>query len=119
MLPVVCHETAGFFGFFWPKGRNLPPPVADAGRWKPSEPQSAGRIAACATMANCGSCPLCIPQPKEGCCPPSESTPKAKRNVPANYAHSVLLLLKSDSESVLLLCHFSDCLASISRPADY
>ena len=39
--------------------------------------------------------------------PPLETTPKAKRNVPANYAHSILLLLKTDSESVMLPCHFS------------
>ena len=50
--------------------------------------------------------------------PPLESTPKAKRNVPANYTHSVLLLLKNDSEAVLFLCHFSDCLALIFFPID-
>ena len=43
-------------------------------------------------------------------CPPLESTPKAKRNVPAIYAHSILLFLKNDSESIPLLCHFSDFL---------
>ena len=33
---------------------------------------------------------------------------KAKRNVPVHEAHSVPLLLKSDSETVPFLCHFSD-----------
>ena len=58
------------------------------------------------------------PAPKEAL-PSFEIYPKAKRNVPADYAHSVLLLLKNDSESILLPCHFSNCLASISRPADF
>ena len=45
--------------------------------------------------------------------------PKAKQNVPAHEAHSVSLLLKNDSESVLFFCHFSDYLASFSCSADF
>ena len=67
---VVCHETAGFFGFFRPR-RTLP------------------------SFGN-------LPQ-------------KAKRNVPSADAHSILLLLKTDSKSIPIRCQFSVCLASFFR----
>ena len=74
---VVCHETAGFFGFFRPR-KALPsfgflPPRQRCRLWKPLPRER---------------CPLWIPQPT-GCSPPLLETPRQRNchpfGIPARF----------------------------------
>ena len=77
---VVCHETAGFIGFFLPR-RVLPsigclPPRQRCRLWKPLPRER---------------CPLWIPQPT-GCSPPLLETPRQRNchpfGIPARFEMS-------------------------------